>query len=131
MFRVPRLSRKCAGNVDFPFHLLDMRLNVSISFKSTNVGGAVGLTYWIVYLHFLYFDICNYIGLDTSCHFWLYLYFLNIVYFSEYSCNNIFHRRSLCTFYWYLSWSTSVLQWPCHIKETPFHTNQLNCFQET
>ena len=28
---------------------------------------AVGLTYWIVYLiYFLYFDICNYISLDTS-----------------------------------------------------------------
>ena len=34
-----------------------------------NTSWAVGLTYWIVYLHFLYFDICNYICLDTSCHF--------------------------------------------------------------
>ena len=48
---------------------------------------------------FLYFDICNYICLDTSYHFWLYLYFLNIPYFFKYSCTNIFHRRSLCTFY--------------------------------
>ena len=31
--------------------------------------------------------------------FWLYLYFLNILYFFKYSCTNIFHRRSLCTFY--------------------------------
>ena len=31
-----------------------------------NTSWAVGLTYWIVYLHFLYFDICNYICLDTS-----------------------------------------------------------------
>ena len=31
-----------------------------------NTSLAVGLTYWIVYLHFfLYFDICNYICLDT------------------------------------------------------------------
>ena len=31
---------------------------------------AVGLTYWIVYLHFfLYFGICNYICFDTSYHF--------------------------------------------------------------
>ena len=30
---------------------------------------AVGLTYWIVYLIFLYFDICNYICLDTLYHF--------------------------------------------------------------
>ena len=34
-------------------------------------------------LHFLYFDICNYICLDTSYNFWLYLYFLNILYFSS------------------------------------------------
>ena len=33
----------------------------------------VGLRYWIVYLIFLYFDICNYICLDTSYIFWLYL----------------------------------------------------------
>ena len=30
--------------------------------------------------------------------FWLYLYILNILFF-KYSCTNIFHRRSLCTFY--------------------------------
>ena len=63
-----------------------------------NTSWAVGLTYWIVYLHFLYFDICNYICLDTSYHFWLYLYFLNILCFCKYSCTKIFHRRSLCTF---------------------------------
>ena len=33
-----------------------------------NTSWAVGLTYWIVY-RFLYFDICNYICLDTSYHF--------------------------------------------------------------
>ena len=67
-----------------------------------NTSWAVGLTYWIVYLHlhFLYFDICNYICLNTSYHFLgLYLYFLNILYFFKYSSTNIFHRRSLCTFY--------------------------------
>ena len=31
--------------------------------------------------------------------FWLYLYFLIILCFFKYSCTNIFHRRSLCTFY--------------------------------
>ena len=31
--------------------------------------------------------------------FWLNLYFLNILYFFKYSCTNIFHRRSPCTFY--------------------------------
>ena len=65
-----------------------------------NTSCAAGLSYWIVYLHFsLYFDICNYICLDTSYHFWLYLYFLNILYFFKYCCTNIFHRCSLCTFY--------------------------------
>ena len=35
-----------------------------------NTSWAVGLTYWIVYLHlfFLYFGICNYIRLETSYH---------------------------------------------------------------
>ena len=48
----------------------------------------------------LYFDICNDICRDTSCHFRLYLSFLNVVlYYFKYSCTNIFHRRSLYTFY--------------------------------
>ena len=65
-----------------------------------NTSWAVGLTYWIVYLHFfLYFDIRNYICLNTSYHFLLYSYFLDILYFFKYSCTNIFHRRSLCTLY--------------------------------
>ena len=35
-----------------------------------NTSWAVGLTYWIVYLHFsLYIGICNYVCLDTSYHF--------------------------------------------------------------
>ena len=55
----------------------------------------------------IYFDICNYICLDTSYHFWLYLYFLNIVlYFFKYDCTNIFHRRSLCTFY--IAWAIDI-----------------------
>ena len=33
--------------------------------------------------------------------FWLYLYFWNSLYFFKYSCTNIFHRRSPCTFYFY------------------------------
>ena len=60
---------------------------------------AVSLTYWIVYLHL--FCILTYAILrnDTPYHFWLYLNFLNILYFFKYSCANIFHRRSLCTFH--------------------------------
>ena len=34
-----------------------------------NTSWAVGLTYWIVYLHFMYVGICNHISLDTSYHF--------------------------------------------------------------
>ena len=64
-----------------------------------NNSWAAGVTWWIVYLIFLYLDICNYISLDTSYHVWLYLSFLNIIYFFKYSCTNIFHRRSLYTFY--------------------------------
>ena len=63
-----------------------------------NTSWAVGLTYWIVYLHFfLYFDICNYICLDTSYH--VLALSLLLTYFFKYSCTNIFHRRSLCPFY--------------------------------
>ena len=66
-----------------------------------NVSWAVGLTQWIEYLHFLYFNICNYVCLDTSYHFRLHLNFLNsVLYFFKYSCTNIFHRRSLYTLYY-------------------------------
>ena len=34
-----------------------------------NTSCAVGLTYWIVYLHFSYFGKCKYICLDTLYHF--------------------------------------------------------------
>ena len=76
-----------------------------------NTSWAVVSTYWIIYLHFLYFDICNYICLDTS--YWLYLYFLNILYFFKYFCTNIFHRRSLCTFYFVVpTWVLSAPDGP-------------------
>ena len=43
---------------------------------------------------FLYFDICNYICLDTSNHLWA-LSFLNIVlYFFKYSSTKVVHGRS-------------------------------------
>ena len=66
-----------------------------------NTSWAVGLTYWIVYLHF--FCILTYAILYVLIHhimFWLYFYFLNILYFFRYSCTNIFHRRTPCTFYY-------------------------------
>ena len=64
----------------------------------------VGLTYWIVYLHFC--CILTYANIYVLIHHiivWLYLYLilLNILYFFKYSCINIFHRRSLCTSYYH------------------------------
>ena len=81
-----------------------------------NTSWAVGLTYWVVYFHFCYFNICNYICLDTSYHFWLYLYFSNILYFFKYSCTNIFHRRSLCTFYYIEHRRYHQVMWIEHIE---------------
>ena len=63
-----------------------------------NNSWAVGLTKWIINLIILCFDIRIYICLDTSDHFFSFT-FLNIIYFVKYSCTNIFHRRSLYTFY--------------------------------
>ena len=50
---------------------------------------------------FLYFDICKYMSWYIISLF-DFIYFLNILYFFKYSCTNIFHRRSLCTFYYLL-----------------------------
>ena len=64
-----------------------------------NTSLAVGLSNLIVYLNLF---ILTYVIIYVSIHhiiFWLYLFFLNILYFFKYSCSNIFHRRSLCTFY--------------------------------
>ena len=64
-----------------------------------NNSWAVGVTWWIVYL---FFCILTYAIIYVLIHyiiFWLYLYFINNLYFFKYSCTNIFHRRSLYTFY--------------------------------
>ena len=69
-----------------------------------NTSWAVGLTYWIVRVTYSipsFICILAYATTYVLMHhiiFWLYLYFLNILYFFKYSCTNIFHRRSLCTF---------------------------------
>ena len=64
-----------------------------------NTSWAVGLTYWIVYLHiFLFWHTYLCMSWYIISFFWLYLHFLNILYFFKYSCTNIFRRRSLCTF---------------------------------
>ena len=64
-----------------------------------NTSWAVGLTYWIVYLHFCVLWHMQLYVLIHHIIFWLYLYFLNILYFFKYSCTNIFHWCSLCTFH--------------------------------
>ena len=56
--------------------------------------------YFCIYLYVTYFDICNYICLDTSYHFSaLYLLLKYCSFFFKNSCTNIFHRRSLYAFY--------------------------------
>ena len=66
-----------------------------------NTSWAVGLAYWIVCLHFLYFSICNYICLDTSFHFLALSKLLKYSLFFECPWINILHRHSLCTIYWF------------------------------
>ena len=75
-------------------------LHVSPPFgdRFLNTSWAVSWTYLIVYLHFLYFDICYYICLDTSYH------FLALSLLLRYSWTYISHRRSLCTFYGLIYW---------------------------
>ena len=69
--------------------------------RIVNTSWAVGLTYWIVYLHFFiltyaYIYISWYITSFFGFSFTSYIF----CFFFKYSCTNIFHRRSLCTFYW-------------------------------
>ena len=52
--------------------------------RTLNTSWAVGVTYWMVYLHF--FCILTYAIIYVLIHhiiFWLYLYFLNILYFFQ------------------------------------------------
>ena len=54
--------------------------------------------------------------------FWLYFYFLYILYFFKYSCANIFHRRSLYTFYMDMLWEK--FQWilPLYMEPISFQS---------
>ena len=69
---------------------------------------------------YLCFDICKYICLDTSDHFRLYL--LKYPFFFKYSCINIFHRRSLYTFY-YIMYVKCIY---CHIRVIVMYYYQYN-----
>ena len=53
--------------------------------------------------------------------FWLYLYFLNILYCFKYSCADIFHRRSFCTF----NKSYHEMRNEISIIENRYHANSL------
>ena len=69
-----------------------------------NTSWAVGLTYWIVYLHFfLYFDICNYICLDTSYHVLalslLFKYSLSMSVSCYWMCNYEHMFKYICSVY--------------------------------
>ena len=74
--------------------------------------------------HQLGFCILTYAIIYVLIHhiiFWLYLYFLNILYFFKYSCTNIFHRRSLCTFYYgIISYLITTKVWTCHDSTAAF-----------
>ena len=74
-----------------------------------------------------FFCILTYAIIYVLIHhiiFWLYLYFLNILYFFKYSCTNIFHRRSLCTSYENGSWWKGLNNTPRMISnnQEPFVT---------
>ena len=60
--------------------------------------------------------------------------FLNILYFFKYSCTNIFHRRSLYTFYWCRQWlaawryqaiTWTIVDFPLITPLGIFHSNSI------
>ena len=64
-----------------------------------NNSWAVGVTWWIVYLIFFVFWHMQLYMSWYIISFLAISFFLNSLYFFKYSCTNIFHRRSLYTFY--------------------------------
>ena len=73
----------------------DLRIKMKKKYVCPNIS---------LYLIVLFFCILTYATIYILIHdiiFWLYLYFFNIIYFFKYSCTNILHRRSVCTFYFY------------------------------
>ena len=72
---------------------MKLRIHSEISTVLSYILDSVSYLFWILTYPIIYVLIHHII-------FWLYLYLLNIFYFFKYSCINIFHRRSLCTFYW-------------------------------
>ena len=65
----PKYNRTHKKGVNISWGITTCLLNVGPPFgnRFLNTSWAVSLTHWIEYFHFfLYFDICNYICLDTS-----------------------------------------------------------------
>ena len=64
-----------------------------------NSSWAVGLTYWIVYLHFFVFW---HMQLYMSWYIIPFFGFIfhSWIFFFNYSCTNTFRRHIICTFYW-------------------------------
>ena len=68
-----------------------LRVGPHFGNRLLNTSWAVGLTYWIVYLHFFCILTCAIIYVlihHIIC--WLYIYFLNILYFFKSSCTSIY-----------------------------------------
>ena len=68
----------CRGLTTCPLHV-----GPPFGNRCLNTSWAVGLTYWIVYLHFF---ILSYVAISVLIHdiiFWLYLYFFNILIFFQ------------------------------------------------
>ena len=81
-----------------------------------NNSWAIGFTWWTVYLFFFVYVLIHHII------FRLYLYFLNNVIFFKYTGTNIFHRRSLYTFYWKWTGHASLLLITGSAIPSPHHS---------
>ena len=64
-----------------------------------NISWAVGSTCWIVYFHFFVFWHMKLYMSGYIISFLALSLLLTYSFFFKYLCTNIFHRRSLCTFY--------------------------------
>ena len=75
-----------------------------------NNSWAVGLIKWIIYLNlFVFWHMQLYMSWYIRSFFGF--TFLSILYFFMYSCTNIFHRRSLFTFYIDFVWTACWIEW--------------------
>ena len=98
-------SRGVSGlAIDFPCGVLCRGLTTCLLHVGPPFGNrilnnswAVDLTWWIINPIFVFWHMQLYMSWYIRSFFGF--TFLNILYFFKYSCTNIFHRRSLYTFY--------------------------------